>query len=97
LRQSRRRSGTQTFPISIGNSAPVSARPHEGFWRTTLYRDPAKSNAFLYIDAAPLLSYLARTSPKFMTTSEKLGRAMIKVARDGYPKPVLESEDINAI
>jgi hypothetical protein len=47
--------------------------------------------------AAPLLSYLARTSPKFMTTSEQLGRAMIKVARNGYPKPVLESEDINAI
>jgi uncharacterized protein YbjT (DUF2867 family) len=51
----------------------------------------------IYVVAAPLLSYLARTSPKFMTTSEKLGRAMIKVARDGYPKPVLESEDINAI
>ncbi len=25
------------------------------------------------------------------------GRAMIKVARDGYPKPVLESEGINAV
>jgi hypothetical protein len=32
-----------------------------------------------------------------MTTSEKLGRAMIKVARSGSPKPILESEDINAI
>jgi uncharacterized protein YbjT (DUF2867 family) len=51
----------------------------------------------IYVAAAPLLSYLARTSPKFMTTSEQLGRAMIKVARNGYPKPVLESEDINAI
>src|SRR5450432_3743145 len=51
----------------------------------------------IYVVAAPLLSYLARTSPKFMTTSEQLGRAMIKVARDGYPKPVLESEDINAV
>lgn len=51
----------------------------------------------IYVVAAPLLSYLARTSPKFMTTSEQLGRAMIKVARDGYPKPVLESEDINSI
>jgi len=51
----------------------------------------------IYVVAAPLLSYLARTSPKFMTTSEQLGRAMIKVARDGYPKPVLESEDINAL
>ena len=51
----------------------------------------------IYVVAAPLLSYLARTRPKFMTTSEQLGRAMIKVARDGYPMPVLESEDINSI
>ena len=51
----------------------------------------------IYVVAAPLLSYLARTAPKFMTTSEQLGRAMIKVARDGYPKPVLESEDINSL
>jgi uncharacterized protein YbjT (DUF2867 family) len=51
----------------------------------------------IYVVTAPLLSLLARTSPKFMTTTEQLGRAMIKVARDGYPKPVLESEDINAV
>jgi uncharacterized protein YbjT (DUF2867 family) len=51
----------------------------------------------IYVVTAPLLSLLARTSPKFMTTTEQVGRAMIKVARDGYPKPVLESEDINAV
>ena len=51
----------------------------------------------IYVVAAPLLSYLARTAPKYMTTSEQLGRAMIKVARDGYPKPILESADINAV
>lgn len=51
----------------------------------------------IYVIAAPLLSYLARTAPDYMTTSEKLGRAMIKVARSGYPKPILESADINAI
>lgn len=51
----------------------------------------------IYVVAAPMLSYLARTAPKYMTTSQQLGRAMIKVARDGYPKPVLESEDINSI
>jgi hypothetical protein len=32
-----------------------------------------------------------------MTTSEQLGRAMIKVARDGYQNPIVESEDINAV
>jgi uncharacterized protein YbjT (DUF2867 family) len=51
----------------------------------------------IYVVASPLLSYLNRVAPKYMTTSEQLGRAMIKVARDGYPKPVLESEDINAL
>ena len=51
----------------------------------------------IYVVAAPLLSCLARVAPNYMTTTEQLGRAMIKVARDGYPKPVLESEDINAI
>ena len=51
----------------------------------------------IYVVTTPLLSYLTRVAPKYMTTSERLGRAMIKVARDGYRKPVLESEDINAI
>jgi uncharacterized protein YbjT (DUF2867 family) len=51
----------------------------------------------IYGVTAPLLSLLNRTSPQYMTTTEQVGRAMIKVARDGYPKPVLESEDINGI
>ncbi len=49
----------------------------------------------IYVVTAPLLGYLSRAAPSYMTTSEKLGRAMIKVARDGYPKKILESEDIN--
>jgi uncharacterized protein YbjT (DUF2867 family) len=51
----------------------------------------------VYVIAAPLLTLLNRIAPKYVTTTEQLGRAMIKVARDGFPKPVLESEDINAI
>jgi uncharacterized protein YbjT (DUF2867 family) len=51
----------------------------------------------IYAVTAPLLSLLNRTSPQYMTTTEQVGRAMIKVARDGYPKPVLESEDINRL
>ncbi|MEO6840158.1 MAG: NAD-dependent epimerase/dehydratase family protein [Bradyrhizobium sp.] len=49
----------------------------------------------IYLVASPLLSRLARTSPHYMTTTERVGRAMISVARNGYPRPVLESEDIN--
>ncbi|TMJ78589.1 MAG: NAD-dependent epimerase/dehydratase family protein [Alphaproteobacteria bacterium] len=49
----------------------------------------------IYVGTAPLLSLLNRLAPTYMTTTEQVGRAMIKVARDGYPKPVLESDDIN--
>jgi uncharacterized protein YbjT (DUF2867 family) len=51
----------------------------------------------IYVATAPLLTLLNRIAPQYMTTSEQLGRAMIRVARDGYPKPVLESEDINRL
>ena len=49
----------------------------------------------VYAVTAPLLAIMARTTPDYMTTSEKLGRAMISVVRNGYPKPILESADIN--
>jgi len=44
----------------------------------------------------PLLSWMQRF-PKYITTTEKVGRAMIKVARQGYPKRVLESVDIDSV
>jgi uncharacterized protein YbjT (DUF2867 family) len=40
----------------------------------------------------PLLRIVA---PKFVTSSDELGRAMIGVARKGYPKKVLENSDIH--
>src|SRR5580700_3842847 len=51
----------------------------------------------IYGATTPLLSLLNRVAPKYMTTTEQVGRAMIKVARDGFPKPVLESEDISSL
>jgi uncharacterized protein YbjT (DUF2867 family) len=50
-----------------------------------------------YVVTAPLWALLNRIAPAYATTTEKVGRAMIKVAREGYKKPVLESEDINAV
>ena len=49
----------------------------------------------VYAVTAPLLAVMVRATPHYMTTSERLGRAMIKVARDGYSRPILESADIN--
>jgi uncharacterized protein YbjT (DUF2867 family) len=51
----------------------------------------------IYVGTAPLLSLLNRVAPKYMTTTEQVGRAMIGVARHGFPRPVLESEDINSL
>jgi len=33
--------------------------------------------------------------PNYITTTEQFGRAMIHVAQNGFPKPVLEARDIN--
>jgi uncharacterized protein YbjT (DUF2867 family) len=51
----------------------------------------------IYVLTAPLLSLLYRVAPKYMTTTEQIGRAMIKVAKGGSPRPVLENEDINRL
>ena len=44
---------------------------------------------------SPLLPLLYKLFPKYVTTTEQIGRAMLKVARQGWPKPVLETVDIN--
>ena len=36
-------------------------------------------------------------APGMMITTEQLGRAMIRVARDGAPKHVLENRDLLAL
>jgi uncharacterized protein YbjT (DUF2867 family) len=35
--------------------------------------------------------------PKYVTTTECLGRAMLKVAKQGAPNPVLENQDISSV
>jgi uncharacterized protein YbjT (DUF2867 family) len=42
--------------------------------------------------AEPLLM---RVAPKYVTTSEAMGRAMLKVARDGWPQKVMGNKEIN--
>jgi uncharacterized protein YbjT (DUF2867 family) len=58
--------------------------------KTRLYRA-------LYAAAAPLLPWLYRRFPKYVTTTEQVGRAMLEVARRGAPKPVLENADIDGM
>jgi len=51
----------------------------------------------VYTATSPLWSVLRRISPSLVTSTEQMGRAMIHVARQGYPRPVLEMADINGI
>jgi uncharacterized protein YbjT (DUF2867 family) len=58
--------------------------------KTQLYR-------IFYALMGPLLPLLNAFFPKYVTTTQKVGRAMIKVARQGAAKPVLENVDINDV
>ena len=50
-----------------------------------------------YTAASPLLTFLHGVAPKYVTTTERVGRAMIGVVRRGYPKTILENADINSV
>ena len=51
----------------------------------------------VYTATWPLWSVLRRISPRLVTSTEQMGRAMIHVARTGYPSKILEMEDINSL
>ena len=48
----------------------------------------------LYAVLRPIFPILQRVAPNSVTTTEELGRAMLAVARNGYPTRVLEMSDI---
>jgi uncharacterized protein YbjT (DUF2867 family) len=62
---------------------------HGELSRTRLY------NA-LYTVVKPLYPMLRRVSPGQVTTTEAIGKAMIKIALTGYPMRILGPKDINA-
>jgi uncharacterized protein YbjT (DUF2867 family) len=51
----------------------------------------------IYVVTAPLWALLHRVAPKYVTTTEEIGRAMLAVAKRGYPKRILESEDFRKV
>jgi uncharacterized protein YbjT (DUF2867 family) len=70
---------------------PALIQPRHGIVsRTRLYR-------VLYALLTPVLPVLKWLAPGAVTTTENVGRAMLRVAREGAPKPVLENRDINTL
>ena len=57
-------------------------------------RSKTKLYQFFYAALNPILPLLRSAFPKFITTTEELGRAMLNVARNGFRKPILEVPDI---
>lgn len=70
---------------------PAGIQPMHGETsKTRLYR-------VFYVIARPLMPLLKRLLPKYMSTTEQIGRAMLAAARNGAPKTILETEDINQL
>jgi uncharacterized protein YbjT (DUF2867 family) len=70
---------------------PGFIQPMEGVTsKTRLYR-------WIYAGTKPLLPLVRMLGPKYVTTTEEVGRAMLRVVRDGANTPVLESAEIAAL
>jgi uncharacterized protein YbjT (DUF2867 family) len=55
--------------------------------RTVFYR-------YIYALTAPLVPLLERVAPKYLTTSDRLGRAMLRAARTGFGNHIVENADL---
>ncbi len=60
-------------------------------------RSRTRIYAAAYVVLSPLFPIVRRLAPKRVTTTERIGRAMLRVARSGNPKRILESADIDAL
>ena len=70
---------------------PGVIQPRHGIRsKTRLYR-------VLYAVLSPVVPLLRWMFPDQITDTDKISRAMLKVARSGAPRPVLENADLNAL
>jgi uncharacterized protein YbjT (DUF2867 family) len=70
---------------------PAAIQPLHGVRsKTAAYR-------VFYALLEPIMPFLKRAWPQYVTTTEQVARAMLKVAREGAPERVLETADINAL
>jgi uncharacterized protein YbjT (DUF2867 family) len=85
---------TENALLALGFKAAYMFRPglivpmHGITSRTRLYR-------VLYTIMSPLVPAIRALYPNSVTTTERVGRAMLAVARNGYSKRILEPSDIN--
>jgi uncharacterized protein YbjT (DUF2867 family) len=70
---------------------PAFIQPLHGITsKTKLYR-------VFYAGLGPLYPLLKSVAPKYVTTTELVGRAMLNAVKHGAPKTVLENDDLNRL
>ena len=79
--------GNDGRTLSLGGSISNTEAPY----------DIVRKMRASFLVLGPLLALLYKVAPNHVTTTEQVGRAMLKVVRQGYPKPVLEVADINSL
>jgi uncharacterized protein YbjT (DUF2867 family) len=70
---------------------PAFIQPRHGITSKT------RSYRVLYAVFRPLFPVLRALFPRYVATTEEVGRAMLEAAKHGAPKPVLENADIIAL
>jgi uncharacterized protein YbjT (DUF2867 family) len=48
----------------------------------------------IYTATGPLFPLLQRVAPRYVTSTDRLGRAMLQIARVGFPRHILENVDL---
>ena len=87
---------TENALLGLGFHAAYMFRPGAVLPQHGIRSRTAWYNA-VYTLIRPLATPLIRLSPTHVTTSDRLARAMLVVARDGYSSPIVESPDINRL
>jgi uncharacterized protein YbjT (DUF2867 family) len=67
---------------------PAIIRPTHGARSKTRLYDT------VYTVAGPLLAALERVAPQYVTSTDRLGRAMLRAARTGFRSPIVENRDL---
>jgi uncharacterized protein YbjT (DUF2867 family) len=79
------------LPLKAYMLRPGIIQPLDGIKSKTIaYR-------IAYAAARPVLPLLRSALPNQILTTREIGKAMLKLARQGYPKPILEIKDIRAL
>jgi uncharacterized protein YbjT (DUF2867 family) len=92
----RVKGAAENVVLAAGFKAVYLFRPgiiqpmHGARSRTAAYR-------LLYVVLTPLVWLLKAVTPSSITTTERVGDAMLEAARRGAPKTILENADINAL